>query len=68
MPQLAQSLEKDHQTRLDRRQHRRLHFERDQMRSPIDHDYESVAQSVDVQVHDDELIHSVLSRDIRELR
>ena len=38
------------------------------MRSPTDHDYESVAQSVDVQVHDDELIHSVLSRDTRALR
>ena len=55
MPQLAQSLEKDHQIRLDRRQHRRLHFERDQKHSPIDRDYESVARFVDVQVRDGEL-------------
>ena len=54
MPQLGQSLEKDHQTRLDRRQHRRLRFEHDQMRSPTDRGYESVAQSVDVQVRDGE--------------
>ena len=54
MPRLAQSLEKDHQTRLDHRQHRRLHFEHDQMHSPTDRDYESVAQFVDVQVRGDE--------------